>query len=266
MQLLECKKIKEIELLNLKKLIPDKNIKLVIIQIGDYPENEIYLNSKKKLAALLNVEIIEYKYEESTSKEEIISKIKECNNNKQVTAIMIQKPILKKFDYQELVDYIDPVKDVDGTTTYNQENITIIPPTVRAILLLLTKYNIDLINKQITIIGKSNLVGLPLYKLLKANYNVILCDSKTSNIKNIIKLSDIIISAIGKANYFTKDYFKDNQIVIDVGTNYLNGKLVGDVDINNIDSNILVTPVPGGIGLLTPICLFLNLLDMSDKS
>ena len=148
MQLLECKKIKEIELSNLKKLIPNKNIKLVIIQIGDYPENKIYLNSKKKLATLLNVEIIEYKYEESTSKEEIISKIKECNNNKQVTAIMIQKPILKKFDYQELVDYIDPVKDVDGTTTYNQENITIIPSTVRAILLLLTKYNIDLIREQ----------------------------------------------------------------------------------------------------------------------
>lgn len=265
MQLLTCKKIKEYELEKLKKITIDKDLKLVIIKIGDFPENVVYLNSKKKLAELLDIEIIEYSHSEITSKEEIISKIKECNEDNKITGIMIQKPIIEKFNYQELVDYINPLKDVDGVTTYNQESIKIIPPTVRAILLLINNYNITLENKKIAIIGKSNLVGYPLYKLLKDKYHVTLCDSKTSDIKGIITASDIIITAIGRANYFTKDYFKDNQIIIDVGTNYLNGKLVGDVDLNNIDSNVSITPVPGGIGLLTPVCLFLNLLDMNGE-
>lgn len=265
MQLLTCKKIKEFELENLQKSIIDKDIKLVIIEIGNFPKNIVYLNSKKKLAKLLNIEIIEYNYSETTSKKEIIEKIQECNEDNKITGIMIQKPIIEKFNYQELVDYINPLKDVDGVTTHNQTNIKIIPPTVRAILLLIDNYSITLDNKKIAIIGKSNLVGYPLYKLLKSKYNVTICDSKTSDIRGIIMNSDIIITAIGRANYFTKNYFRDNQIIIDVGTNYLNGKLVGDVDLNNIDSNVSITPVPGGIGLLTPVCLFLNLLDIEVK-
>lgn len=264
MEVLECSNIKKYELINLKNNITNK-LTLAIIQIGSFKENEVYLRSKRKLALELGINILEFSYNQESNKDEIISKIKKLNNDNSITGIMIQKPILDKFNYQELVDYISFKKDVDGLTTYNQNNNVIVPPTVRAILLLINKYDITLTNKKISVIGKGSLVGYPLYKILKDKYEVILCDSKTSNIKEIIRESDIVITAIGKANYFTNDYFKNGQIIIDVGTNYLNGKLTGDVDFDNIDKDVKITKVPGGVGLLTPVCLFLNLLDARKK-
>lgn len=259
MKILECKHIREKWLNYLKNNI-SQEMTLAVIQIGKFSENDIYLKSKIKLAKELNVNILEFNYTKNSNKEEIINKIMELNNDCSITGIMIQKPILEGYNYQELVNYINPEKDVDGVT-YND----IISPTVRAIMLLINEYNISLDNKKIVIIGKSDLVGYPLYMIWKNKYDVILCDSQTIDIKEKIKESDVIVIAIGKANYFNDDYFKDNQIIIDVGTNYLNGKLVGDVNLNNINKNIVMTKVPGGVGLLTPICLFMNLLDIKNN-
>jgi len=264
MKILECKYIKEQEIIKLKQTIKDK-LTLVIIQIGDFKENEIYLKNKKRIATELGIELIELKYTEFNSKKEIIDKILELNFNENITGIIIQKPILATFNYQELVDYIDYRKDVDGVTKINQERLInnescLIPCTARAVLKVLKEYKVSLENKKIAIIGKSNLVGLPLYHILKDKSEVILCDSKTEKIENKIQQSDIIITATGKPNYFDDNYFKNGQVIIDVGTNYLDGKLVGDVNCS-LTKDISITPVPGGVGQLTPIYLFWNLLE-----
>lgn len=267
MQILECKYIKEKEIIKLKKLIKH-DLTLAVIQIGNFKENNLYLRNKKKLAQELGVKIIELSYQESNSKEEIIHKIVELNLDNNINGIMIQKPILEKFDYQELVDYIDDRKDIDGVTTSNQERIknnqeAIIPCTVRSVLKVLEEYQILLKNRKIVIVGKSNLIGMPLYHILKRDNHVILCDSKTENLKEKIKEGEIIITAIGKANYFDEAYFKSGQIVIDVGTNYVNQELVGDVCFLSVKDIVsMITPVPGGIGQLTSIYLFWNLIDI----
>lgn len=268
MKILECKCIKEKELLILKEKIK-KKMTLAVIQIGNFEENKIYLRSKKKLANDLNIELIEIIFDEFNTKDEVISTIIELNNDDNITGIMIQKPIPAKFDYWELVNYIDYKKDVDGITDKNKELLEIgkgiIPCCSKAVLKTLEYYDIDISNKKIAIIGKSELVGMPLYRILSKKTETTLCDSKTTNLSQITKESDIIITSIGKANFLTKDYFKEGQIIIDIGTNYLDGKLVGDVDFKSVENiNLMITPVPGGIGLLTPICLFTNLLELNN--
>lgn len=265
MNILECKTIKEKEIIKLRQNLKGK-LSLAVIQIGDFEENEVYLKNKKKIALELGIELIELKYYQYNSKEEIIDKILELNSNENINGIMIQKPILPNFVYQELADYIDYKKDVDGVSKINQERLNnsescIIPCTVRAIIKVLEEYQINSTNKKIVIVGKSNLVGLPLYHILKDKNEIILCDSKTEFLKDKLKQADIIITAIGKANYFDDTYFKDGQIIIDVGTNYLDGKLVGDINSNLIPKNVSITPVPGGVGQLTPIYLFWNLIE-----
>lgn len=268
--LLECRKMKEKMLEDLKVNIKE-NLTLAIIQIGDFTSNEVYLRSKRKLATLLNVSIKEFKYQEENTKEEIINKIKELNRDSSITAIMIQKPILKGFDYQELVDLIEEEKDIDGVGKKNQMKLkkgenAIIPCTCIAVLKVLEEYKISLYNRKIIIIGKSSLAGMPLYEILKRDNKVVLCDSKTENLLEKIKENDIVITGIGKPYYFQKNSFRENQVVIDIGTSYLDGKLVGDVDYKEVENIVSITPVPGGVGLLTPVCLFENLLKISNRS
>ena len=178
---------------------------------------------------------------------------------------MIQKPILSEFSYQELLNYISPQKDVDGLTEENKKKWALgsglVPCTARSVLKILEAYKISLENKEIVILGKSDLSGKPLYEILKEKNKVVLCDSKTKEIKKRIKKADIVITAIGRPHYLTKDYFNDGQVIIDVGTSYLEGRLVGDVNIETLESlEVKVTKVPGGVGQLTPIFLFDNLL------
>lgn len=268
--ILECKKIKVQEKIKLKERIVE-DVTLAIITIGKFSESEIYLKNKRKLAAELGIEILKLEYDNNHSKEEIIAEIKRLNEDSNITGIMIQKPILSKFFFQELVNYIDYRKDVEGLTTRNKDLLarglsSIIPCTARAVLKVFEEYKIPLLNRKIAIIGKSDLVGMPLYHILKRDNLVTLCDSKTEDLKTITLGSDIVITSIGKANYFTKEYFRNGQVVIDVGTNYANGKLVGDVHFEEIrDLDIMITPVPGGIGQLTPIYLYSNLLELENK-
>ena len=264
MKILECRSIKEKEKLKLKQKIKNK-LTLAVIQIGDFKENTIYFNSKKKLAMELGIELVEIRFSLENNEEEIINKIIELNNDDKITGIMIQKPILEQFDYNKLANYIDYRKDVDVVSNDGQQLLEngIIPCCAGSILKLFEYYDIDIINKKIAVIGKSKLVGLPIYNLLKTITQTILCDSNTKDLKDYISSCDIIITAIGKPNYFDKEYFNSNQIIIDVGTNYVNGKLVGDVNYEDVkDEVLMITPVPGGIGQLTPICLYENLVKL----
>lgn len=264
MKVLECESIKKEEMAKLRENIASRLI-LVIIKIGKFIENDVYLKSLRKNSLDLGIELREIEYFKDDNSIDIISKIIELNEDENVVGIMIQKPIIDKFDYNELVNYIDYRKDIDGMTRINQLRLKndkecLIPCTVSAIIKILDKYRIKINNKKICIIGKSNLVGKPLYEILKRTNQVILCNSKTDNLKAVIKNADIIITAIGKPNFFTDDYFINGQIIIDVGINVFEGKIVGDVDFSSLDKDVFITPVPGGVGQLTPVCLFWNLV------
>ena len=268
--ILDCRNIKKQELLKLK-MQNHPQITLVVITIGKFLESAIYLKNKKKLATDLNVKILELAYDDSHSKKEIMSRIMQLNKDSKITGIMIQKPILPSFSFQELIDCIDYWKDVEGLTTKNKKLLTsgvlnIVPCTARAVLKVLEEYQVLLVNRKIAIIGKSDLVGMPLYHILKKDNFVTLCDSKTENLREITINSDIVITAIGKANYFTKEYFRDGQVIIDVGTNYLDGNLVGDVNFKEVQElDVMITPVPGGVGQLTPVYLYSNLFQLDSS-
>ncbi len=268
MKVLECKSIREKEVQRLREE-DISSLTLAIIQIGKYKENELYLKAKEKLAYELGVRILSILFDEESSREEIIKRIRILNQDPSIHGIMIQKPILPKFFYQELVDVIAPFKDVEGLSSYHQKRWEsgkgILPCTALAVLKVLEEYHVSLFDKKIVLLGKSELVGLPLYERLKGNNEVILCDSKTENIREIVQSADIVVVAIGHAHYLTSKYFSSSQVIIDVGTNYLDGKLVGDVLTSSLSSfSVCVTPVPGGIGMLTPVYLFSNLFMLAE--
>lgn len=271
--ILNCKQIKEEEKSKLKLEINKINTKLTlaIIQIGYFEENNLYLRQKRNLAKELGIDIKNYYYDDTYKEEDIIMEIISLNNDNNITGIMIQKPIHENFNYQRLVNYIEPNKDIDGLTDINQENIIksdrgLIPCTALSVLRIFDYYNINIENRKIAIIGKSPLVGKPLYNLLSKNNTVTLCDSKTTGIKEKIRENDLIIVAVGTPNFIKLDMIKENHIIIDVGTNYLNNQLVGDCDFNNIQNKVsMITPVPGGVGQLTPLYLFHNLIEAYSK-
>ncbi len=266
--IMSCRKIKEQEISNLKKIRSKINrlLKIAIIQIGYFPENEIYLRQKEKLATELDIEFLAYNYDKNTKQEDIIRQIEILNADTSITGIMLQKPILEGFDDTIIINTISPLKDVDGLNKINRQKRQtkeegIIPCTALAVLKILDEYNIKIVNQKIAIIGKSDLVGKPLFDILSTNNQVTLCDSKTINIKENILKNNIIITAIGKPKYITEDMVSKDNIIIDVGTNLLNNKLVGDVDFDNVEPKVkMITPVPGGVGQLTPLYLFYNLI------
>lgn len=233
------------------------NIGLAIIQIGNDIASDIYINEKRKMCEYIGYKFYHYKYECNVAQEDIINKIKELNNNGNIYGILVQLPIPKSLNKDNIINSISVNKDIDGL----KNNSYFIPCTPLGILNLIDYYKIDVVNKNIVVIGKSNLVGKPISKLLiERGSNVIICDSKTNNLSEYTRCADIIIIAIGKAKFLTKDMIKDNSIIIDVGINRVDNKLCGDVDFDDvIDKVSMITPVPGGIGPMTISSLALNL-------
>lgn len=269
MQVIDGKIVKQHLLPKIKEKINniEKQLKIAIIQVGEFSENELYLRQKRKMALELGVSLEEISFSSNVKKEEIISKINHLNEDKDINGIMLQSPIPSHLNFQELVNYIAITKDVDGLTDSNQqllvENKGIYPATVRGIIDLSEFYNIKLENKQIVIVGKSKLVGFPLYQILYSKNNVLLCDSKTEKLEEKIKDAEIIVIAIGKPASLKENLVKDKTIIIDVGTTLVDGKLKGDVDFSSFsERDVLITPVPGGVGVLTVLELFNNLIDL----
>lgn len=242
------------------------------IYIGNNPASEKYLkNKKKKLDELnINFEVIHLPKPEINL---IFSLIDELNKDKKINGIIVQLPLPNylKNETQNILDLITPIKDVDCLNTINQgklftSNSLIIPATPQGIISLLKFYKIKVSGKNITIVGRSNLVGKPLaISLLNRNATVTVCHSKTKNIQKITQKADMVILATGNPLFFTKDYFNKKQTIIDVGINITpNGKLVGDVDFDSIKDFVKnITPVPGGIGPMTIYGLAKNLIKLT---
>ena len=207
------------------------------------------------------------KLDTDIKEEKVLNIIDELNNNDNVTSILIQMPIPKHLDYKKIQNKVHPLKDVDGLTNQNIANLInneegLFPCTALGVIELLNNYNIPVEGNDITIVGRSNLVGMPLFHILNnMNATVTLCHSKTKDLKSKTKNADILIVATGKKHLIKEDMVKPNAIIIDVGINKENGKLYGDVDFEIIKEKVTyITPVPGGVGPMTIAMLAKNIL------
>ena len=231
---------------------------LAVILVGENPASQIYVRNKKKTAEKLGINSLSIEYPADISENELLSKIQELNNDKNITAILVQLPLPEHINKNKIIDAILPQKDVDGLTPYNLgklfsgEEPYVYPCTPKGILLLLDEYNIELDGKNVVVVGRSNLVGKPVAQmLLKRNATVTMCHSHTKNLSGITKTADIVVSAVGK-NVIGEKMLKSNCVVIDVGIfRDENGKLSGDVDFENVSKiSAYISPVPGGVGRL----------------
>ena len=272
--LLDGKKVSDEKCIILKKQIKDLTFKpaLAVVQVGNDPVSDVYVRQKRNLAIKLDIKFEHYKLDESISEEEIISIIKKLNMRKDINGIILQLPLPKSFDENKLLNLIDPDKDVDGLTDINSGRLWkgtngLIPCTAKGIITLLKYYNISLLGKRVAIVGRSMLVGKPLAALfLNENTTVTICHSKTKNLKKILLGSDIVIVAVGKANFITEDMIKKGAIIVDAGINITKDGLIGDVYFEKLkDKALYITPVPGGVGPMTVYSLMENVIEVCKK-
>lgn len=245
----------------------NKKLKLVVIQVGDNPASNVYIKKKQELCEEMNINFALQKYS-TISEENLIAEINKLNNLKEVTSILVQLPLPDNINPNKIIEAIDPKKDVDGLTSANLGKLfakeqAIVPCTALGVVKLLEYQNLDLNGKKIVIVGRSKLVGLPLIALLlNKNATVTVCHSKTKNLEDETKRADILIVAIGKKEFITKEMIKKDAIIIDVGINRCNNKLYGDVAFDNVyEKCSLITPVPKGVGPMTVIMLINNIIE-----
>lgn len=261
--MISCKEYSTKEKERIKKFIKDQTVKpkLCVIQIGDNQASNSYIKGKKKDCEEIGIICRHYKFTENIDQKIIEDTIDRLNKDHSVNGIIIQLPIPKKFDLLKLQSFISPAKDVDGF----RRDSYFTPCTPKGIVNWLSFNNYNFNGCKAVVIGRSAIVGKPLAQLLiDFNCTVTSCNSHTKNIAEYTKNADLIISAIGKAKYFDVSYFSDNQVIVDVGINRdENGKLCGDINHDQMHYvyNTYVTPVPGGVGLLTRTALLSNTLD-----
>lgn len=229
-----------------------------VINIGDNPASKIYVRTKKCRAEKMGIIQDIYQMSADTKQEEAIALIDKLNADPAINGLMVQLPAPKQIDTDALLERIDPNKDVDGLTPANighlwMGNHFVEPATAEGIIALLKHYEIPLEGKNVVIIGRSNIVGKPLAALmLEQNATVTIAHSRTKNLGEITKKADVLVSATGQAFLVKADMVKDGAVVVDVGMNHVGGKLVGDVDFDNVKEKAsYITPVPGGVGPLT---------------
>ena len=247
--------------------------KLAVIMVGDDPASKIYVRNKSRACEDVGIEYEEYILESNITQKKLIDLIKKLNQDNTVNGILLQSPIPSNLDINEAFRTITPEKDVDGFNPVNVGKLvlgqdTFVSCTPYGIMKMFGEYNIDLSGKNVVILGRSNIVGKPLiHCCLNKNATVTTCHSKTQNIKEISSKADILISAIGKANFVTSDMVKENAVVIDVGINRLdNGKITGDVDFENVKEKAsYITPVPGGVGPMTIAMLMNNVIKATKR-
>ena len=246
----------------------NKSPALTVILVGDFAPSQIYVKNKEKISKEVGINSNVIKYPKDVSEEEILKKIKELNNDKNVSGILVQLPLPDQISKEKVINLIDPLKDVDGFSPINAGNLAsgynaIVPCTPLGCLLLLKKVEKNLSGKHAVIIGRSNLNGKPLAQLLlKENCTVTITHSKTKNLKEECLKADILIAAVGVANLVKKDWVKSGAIIIDVGINKQGDKIVGDVSFEEVKDKVkAITPVPGGVGPMTIACLLKNTLE-----
>ena len=242
--------------------------KLAVIMVGNDKASQVYVRNKSKACNEIGIEFEEHLLDVNIKQEDLIDLIKKLNKDNKIHGILLQSPIPENLDINEAFRTIAPEKDVDGFNPVNVGKLclnqdTFVSCTPYGIMKMFESYNIDLTGKNVTIIGRSNIVGKPLIQCcLNKNATVTVCHSKTKELKEHTKNADVIIAAIGKSKFLKADMIKQGAVVIDVGINRGNdGKLTGDVDFENISEKAsYITPVPGGVGPMTIAMLMNNVI------
>ncbi|MCI7677907.1 MAG: bifunctional methylenetetrahydrofolate dehydrogenase/methenyltetrahydrofolate cyclohydrolase [Streptococcus orisratti] len=232
---------------------------LVVILVGDNPASQVYVRNKERSALAAGFKSKTVRLSDNISEEELLTVIEQYNNEPDFHGILLQLPLPAHINDKRILMAIDPKKDVDGFHPMNTGHLwngrpQMVPCTPAGIMEMLREYHVDLEGKQAVIIGRSNIVGKPMAQLLlDKNATVTLTHSRTRNLPEVAKQADILIVAIGRGHFVTKDFVKEGAVVIDVGMNRdANGKLIGDVDFDDVSPIAsLITPVPGGVGPMT---------------
>ena len=248
---------------------------LAVILIGDNPASSVYVKSKAKYFKKMKCFSETFTFNDNVDESKILDLISELNCNKKVHGILVQLPIPKHFDESKILNAIDPNKDVDGFHPINfgklfQGKPVFIPCTPNGIMEMIGYYNLKLEGKNVVILGRSNIVGKPMFALLSQKFNngnatVTLCHTGTPDISNYTKNADVIIAAVGQPNLINRNIIKEGAVLIDVGINRVDDdsekgyKLVGDIDFNSVNGVAkALTPVPGGVGPMTITMLLIN--------
>ena len=250
---------------------------LAVIQIGDRKDSTIYIRKKREACELIGIESRIYNFKTSVSSDEVCSLLFKLNNDDEVNGILVQLPIPDHLNNEEILSKISYRKDVDGFHVRNIGNLAMsgrtpyfVPCTPLGCLELLKRYNVTIKGKHAVVVGKSNIVGLPMSLLLLKNQaTVTICHSETKDIIKYLKMADIVISACGCPRMIKKDWLKEGVVVIDIGINSIPDstrkrgyRLVGDVDFENVkDIASAITPVPGGVGPMTVSMLLKNTVE-----
>ena len=246
---------------------------LAVVIVGENPASQAYVRNKKKACEQVGFNSWVYEMPESTTQDELDALIEKLNLDDAVHGILVQLPLPKHLDEEHVILKIKPEKDVDAFHPTNVGRITIgnpkfLPCTPAGIMQLLKRSNIEIAGKECVVIGRSNIVGKPMALLLLAeNGTVTVCHSKTKDLKDVCRRADILVVAIGKADFITADMVKEGAVVIDVGMNRnAEGKLTGDVDFTSVSKVAShITPVPGGVGPMTITMLLQNTLTAAEK-
>lgn len=253
------------------QLLKDKGICpcLAVIQVGEDPASCVYVNNKKKACAYIGIESLSYELPAEISQNELLTIINELNENPKVNGILVQLPLPKHIDEDTIIQAIAPEKDVDGFHPETVGHMCIgtqgfLPCTPAGVIQLIKRSGISIEGKECVVVGRSNIVGKPMAMLLlRENGTVTIAHSRTKDLKEVTKRADILVAAIGKPKFFTKDYIKEGAVVIDVGIHRNeNNKLCGDVDFDDVESHTsAITPVPGGVGPMTIAMLMNNCVE-----
>ena len=251
---------------------------LAVVLVGENPASEVYVKNKVRQTNNSGMVSIEHRLPEETSEEDLLSLVKDLNEDEKIDGILVQLPLPDHINENSIINSISPSKDVDGFSIPNVGLLStsgkgLIPCTPLGCLLLLKDQLGDLTGKNAVIIGRSNIVGKPMAQLLiKESCTVTIAHSKTKNLENVCRNADILVAAVGRPHFVKDDWVKDGAVVIDVGINRLppegdkKGRLVGDVDFENVSKIAsAITPVPGGVGPMTIACLLRNTVTAACK-
>ena len=246
---------------------------LATVLVGDDPASAVYVRNKNKICGELGFQSFEQKLSADTSEEKLLQLVEELNSNKEVHGILVQLPLPDQIDSEKILQAIDPKKDVDGFHPVNVGklvvgNALLTPCTPTGIIALLDRYDIEISGKHAVIIGRSNIVGKPVSMLLlHRNATITICHSRTQNLEEVTRSADILVAAVGRANFVTDEMVSEGTVVIDVGINRVDGKLTGDVDFEPVSKKAShITPVPGGVGPMTIALLMENTLKAFKES
>ena len=265
-----------IKVLSTKGVVPG----LCVVLVGKDPASQIYVRTKSKKLKSLGLISETIRLDADVTEQKLLSIIEDLNANSKFHGILVQMPLPEHINSQNIINSINPTKDVDG---FHPENVgwlsigkpRFIPCTPKGIMRIFSHYNIDLTGKDIVVIGRSNIVGRPMSILVSsnnANGTCTICHSRTKNINDYSRNADIIISAIGVPNFLTSEMIKEDSIIIDVGINRIDSdnekgyKIVGDADYDSVfDKVSKITPVPGGVGPMTIAMLVENTIEAAEN-